>query len=445
MKKSDLHIFNIKSALLLSLWFFTSFSLSAQSEKVRTIEKTFDGKTALWASHKYGDLILRKSSGSQTKVVLTLKASGKDEGETQKFLEKFEMTTTEAADNKLDVQTSNCIKSWNQINNRSTIKLKDGDTFHGIKSFDMQLEIFVPELRYATLENAYDATIVESGTSKVLEIKQHDGSIDAPGNYDQLKLDAKYAKGTVGSFAQCDAKLYDCSLKFGDGGNMSMDAKYSKIQIGSVQALSLVSFDGNYKIGAVSGVLKIEDKYSEFEFSGNIGNAELTLFDAKVQAGNAADIHVSDSKYSKYNFGEINTIHFDNSFENDVKMAKAGTISAGSSKYSEYLADGLWKEIKIAESFEDDIVIKNVGGTFGGLSLENAKYTTVVLPVPAAVKYELDTEMQYGKLAYPESSMDVSKYIEKNDNITVKAKSKGAGADVPKVRVKGYETKLNLN
>lgn len=445
MKKNDLRIYSIKTLLLLTISFFTASGLAAQSEKVRTIEKTFEGKTALWASHKYGDLLLKKSNSSQTKVVLTLKAKGKDEGETQKFLEKFEISANEAADNKLDVQTSNCIKTWNQIGRKSTIKLKDGDTFHGIESFSMQLEIFVPELRYATLENAYESTIVESGTAKVLEIKQYEGSIDAPGNYEQLKLDVKYAKGSLGNFIQCDAHLYDATLKFGDGGNMNMDAKYSKIQIGSTQVLAMVSFDGNYKIGPNSNTLKIEDKYSEFEFAGNIGNAELTMFDSKMQAGNATDIRINDSKYSRYQFGEINSIHFDASFENDVKLVKAGSITAGSSKYSEYMADGLWKEIKFTESFEDEIVVRNVGGTFSGLSIDNAKYSTVTLPVPGAVKYELDAEMQYGKLNYPAGSMDVSYYKEVNDNIAVKAKTKGSGSDVPKIRVKGFETKLNLN
>lgn len=445
MKKNDLRTIATKITSLLLAIVFSTAMLPAQSEKVRTIEKTYDGKTALWVMHRNGDLVIKKSDNSQTKVVLTLKANGKDDKETQEFLDKFDLSVTEAADNKLDVQTNSCIKNWNIIGNRSTIKLSDGSTFHGIKSFNMRLELYVPELRYATLDNTYEDIIVESGTAKILEIKQFEGTIDAQGNYDQLKLDIKYVKGTLGNFNQCDAQLYNAGLTFGNGGNMNIDAKYSKIQVGTTQSLSIVSFDGSFNAGAVSNTLKVNDKYSKFEFSGNLANAEFTLFNSKVQAGNATDIRVRDSKYSKYQFGEINSIHFDASFENDVKMAKVGSISAGSSKYSEYVADGLWKEIKFTESFEDDIVVRNVGATFSGLSIDNAKYTTVTLPVPAAVKYEVDVEMQYGKLNYPESSMDVTFYREKNESFAVKAKSKGAGADVPKIRVKGFETKLNLN
>ncbi|MEN9415814.1 MAG: hypothetical protein RLZ62_2118 [Bacteroidota bacterium] len=36
----------------------------AQIEKKRTVEKVFDGKTALWASHRYGELFLRRSNST---------------------------------------------------------------------------------------------------------------------------------------------------------------------------------------------------------------------------------------------------------------------------------------------------------------------------------------------------------------------------------------------
>ena len=47
---------------LLSAFFFSP--AEAQIEKKRTVEKVFDGKTALWASHRYGELFLRRSNST---------------------------------------------------------------------------------------------------------------------------------------------------------------------------------------------------------------------------------------------------------------------------------------------------------------------------------------------------------------------------------------------
>ncbi len=444
MKKNDTLRSTSKWLLLPALLLWCASALVAQTEKNRTVEKVFDGKTALWASHRYGDLVLKKGTGTQIKAVLTITASSKDEENLQQFLNRFDLQASDAPDNKVDIKTSDIICSWKTVTGgRSTIKFNDGQSFSGIHKFKMTLEIYVPKLRYATLENKYADIKAEEGTATTVEIKLFDGSVDAPGSFENLTLDMKYGKGSVGNFSNCTGQIYDFNLTMGNGGSLTLDSKYSGLKIGNLQALKLVCFDDDYKIGGVSGPTEIRDKYSEFRFGGDLGNASLTLYDSKLEAKNAGDVRVTDSKYTEFVFQEINSLHFGASFDDAVRLAKVGTLSANESKYTEYAAEGLWKSLNFPSSFDDDIKVRTVGGTFEGLTFEG-KYTDITLPIPASVKYEISAHLRYGKLAFPESAMETTVYKEKNDEITLQAKVKGAAAGAPKVSIKSFDGAIKL-
>lgn len=443
MKKNDTP--NGKSKwLLLSVLFVCSMpALQAQTEKNRSIEKVFDGKTALWASHRYGDLVLKKGSGSQIKAVLTVTASSKNEEDLQQFLNRFDLTASEAPDNKVDVKTDAIIQNWKTVNGRTTIKFSDGKSFSGIQNFKMTLEISAPRLRYATLENKYAAIKAEEGTATDLEIKLYDGEVYLPGSFENLSLDIKYGKGAIGNFKNCKADLYDTDLSLGNGGALTINTKYSGLKVGNLQALTLDCFDDDFKIGGVNGPTQIEDKYSEFVFAGDLGNATLHLYDSKIEAKNAGDIRVTDSKYTEFAFREINSLHFDASYDDKVEMAKVGALSADDSKYTEYTADGLWKSLNFLSSYDDAIKVRNVGGTFEGLVFDG-KYTELTVPIPASVKYEISAYLRQCRIVYPESTMESTYYKEKNEEITVQAKSKGAAAGAPKVEIKSYDGEVRL-
>jgi hypothetical protein len=435
---------NYKWYFLPVLLLWSAGALFAQTEKKRTIEKIFDGKTALWAEHQYGDLILKRGTGGQIKAVLTITGASKNEAELTQFLDEFELLGTEAPDNKVDIKTSGQIKNWKTLNGRSTIKFCDGQSYSGIQKFNMTLEIFVPKLRYATLENKYAAIKAEDGTAENLEIKLYDGAITAPGNFENLSLDIKYSKGTIGNYTNCNAQMYDSDVRMGNGGNLKMDSKYSGLKIGVQQSLTLVCFDDDYQVEGVKGPTDINDKYSEFTFLGDLGNARFTLYDSKIEAKNGASLQISDSKYTEYNLQEFTSIHFDASFDDAVQIAKVGTLSASSSKYTEYAIGGLWKSINFPSSFDDAIKIGTVGSTFEGMVFDG-KYTDVTVPIPGAVKYEIDASLKYGKLLFPESIMESAYYKEKNDETTLQAKVKGAVAGAPKVVIKSFDGVIKLD
>ena len=428
--------------LLLAFLVFGAQTLFAQTQKNRVIEKVFEGKTALWAGHRYGNIVLKKGAGTQIKAVLTISASSKNEAELEQFLNHFELNASEAPDNKVDIKTAEIINCWNTVNGRSTISFRDGQSFSGIHKFDMTLEIYVPKLRYATLENKYAGVKAEEGTAGNLEIILFDGAVDAPGNFENLTIDIKYSKGVIGNFNNCNAQFYDSDVSLGNGGALTVASKYSGLNIGKQQSLQLECFDDNYKIGGVSGATKIADKYSEFTFLGNIGEADFSLYDSKVEGKNGGNVAV-DSKYSKIGFQELNSLQFRSAFDDAVMLQKVGVLAAVDSKYTEYKIAGLWKGIHFTASYDDDIKVETVGSTFDALMFDG-KYTDLTLPIPPSLKYEMDASIKYGKLIYPSSNMESSNYKEKNEETAFQAKTKGASAGAPKFVVKSYDGVIRL-
>ena len=435
-----------KSLLFLAL-IFSFVNISAQTEKTRTIEKTFSGKTALWASHRYGDIIMKKGSGNQIKAILKLKASGNDTNELEKFLNEFELNASESADNKVDIQTGNYIESWNTVKViatvKSTIKLKNGKTYNGISKFDMTLELYVPKLRYATLENKYNKIRVEEGTSDILLINLYDGELEAPGTYSKLNMDMKYSEAEVGNFTSSESKLYDCDIVMGNGQSLTLESKYSEIKAGSVQNITLDSYDDKFTFADAKENVKIKDKYSEFTFNGEVGDIMLDLYDSQVVAGNAGNIKIAGSKYTEYTFQDTKSIEINSSYDDAIKVAKTASLSVNESKYTEYEIGSLSKVLKI-KSYDDEIRVRNVGGEFEEFTFDG-KYTDVTLPIPSSVKYEIEAYLKYGKLYFPEKELEAGVYKEKNSEVNIQGKLKGAGGNAPKVKINSYDGTIRLN
>ncbi len=444
MKKNDWLTCAVKGATLLLMCLITQQNAYAQTDNKRVIEKTFEGKTALWVSHSYGTVAVKKSGGTQTKVLMTISASGKDAANLQAFYNKFELHCTEGADNKLDIDTRSNICLSETMNGRSKISFRDGSVVSDIHNVKIDIEIQTPTLRYATIENKYNTIQTESDIAAVLEIILYDGKIDMPGNYNQLKLDVKYSDGRIGNFKSCEAALYDSDLVFGDGGAFEVDSRYSGITLGNLKTCKLTTYDDNYTLGSVSGDVHIEDKYSEFRFKGNIGNAQLELLDSEFSAGNADQVQITETKYTTLQLREVNVMHIATSMDDEIRLQKVGKLSIDATKYTEYQIGGLWKGLYVAASLDDEITVGVVGGTFEGMTF-TGKYTEVRFPLPSAIQYELEVTGKYSEITYNEDEFETSVYKEKSDEISIRARSKGAVANLPRVVINTYDGDVRLN
>ncbi len=423
-------------------------NIQAQTEQTRTIEKSFPGRTALWAAHRYGDIVMKKGSGDQIKVVLKIRAAGNDADELKQFLNEFELKSSEAADNKIDIKTSDFIESWNQTKvigvMRSTIKLRNGKTFDGITKFDMRLELYVPKLRYATLENKYDGIRVEEGTTNILIVKLYDGELNVAGNYEKLNLEMKYSEGIAGDFNTSEMELYDSDLRIGDGNILNMKSKYSDVEIGTLQELTLESYDDNYEISGILGSARITDKYSEFTLRKIGGEMEFNFYDSEVEfTGDANVVTISESKYTEFDFLDVETLRINRSYDDKFEMNKVGTVEIGESKYTEYEIATLLKRLTI-NSHDDEVDVRYVDAGFEEFTFEG-KYTDVELPIPTSVKYEIDAYAKYGKIDFPENQLEAGIFKEKNSELTVQGKLKGAGPDAPKVTINAHDCNIDLD
>ena len=113
------------------------------------------------------------------------------------------------------------------------------------------------------------------------------------------------------------------------------------------------------------------------------------------------------------------------------------------SKYTEFEITNLSGQVSLLDSHDDKLDVSEVATSFKGLKL-NGKYTKVNMDIPSSVKYEIDAEMKYGGIEYPESAFESQYYKEKDSILSVRGKIKGAGADAPKIEVRGHDCKVNL-
>lgn len=113
------------------------------------------------------------------------------------------------------------------------------------------------------------------------------------------------------------------------------------------------------------------------------------------------------------------------------------------SKYTEFEIGSLSGQVSLLDSHDDKLDVREVKAAFKGLKMDG-KYTKINMDIPTSVKYEIDAEMKYGGIEYPESAFESTYYKEKDSMLSVRGKIKGAGADAPKIEVRGHDCKVDL-
>ena len=230
----------------------------------------------------------------------------------------------------------------------------------------------------------------------------------------------------------------------------------------------------------MKGRLEIRDKYSEMEV-GNFGEAILEVHDGDFDAKKGGNLSITNTKYSKYRIAEVANLVIEGSHDDKFEISKVTDFEVDITKYTEFEIDNLSGKFKVRDSHDDKFVVgslkdlmvnqskytefeishlsgqvnlldshddkldvREVGASFKGLKL-NGKYTKVNMDIPSSVKYEIDAEMKYGGIEYPESAFESNYYKEKDSILAIRGKIKGAGANAPKIEVRGHDCKVDLN
>ncbi len=430
---------NASKFMFFTICFLLVSQLSnAQSiEDSKTIEKEFSGKTIVALNHSYGPVKVHRSTSNSVRIVARMAVKGTDQGDINKVLAQF-VVDVEEFNSRLDIKSKLNITNWSSNNRRIKIKFKDGTKVSKIKDIKVYVDLYIPKLEELVVKNKYDNIYIDDIDSN-LEVELYTGELELGNVKGNVALKFKYSKAKLGTIVDGDFDLYDSKINLKAARNLKLRSKYSDGFIGPTQNLELRTYDDDYEIDNINNELLIEDKYSEFDFR-SFASAKMDVYDADIKMMNTKSLIVN-SKYSEFKIDAVDYLDFSKSYDDDWTIGELGEME-GESKYTVFKIKACRKGINI-ETYDDDIKVRKVLPSFGHLKM-SGKYTELEFPIPDEVVYQLDAQLQHGKLQFPESRFDVQIYKEKSSTTEVKGKTRGAVECSPKVEMDVYDCKVDL-
>lgn len=467
--------------LCVGLMLLTSLTLSAQIEKSKTVEKTFDvgAKGTVKVDHRYGLLKVTESNDGKVHLTSRMRVEGNDQGGVELALGQFETNINEMG-NTVTIETELSIKNWNSTNGKIRLQFKNGAKAKGLKKLVVEMLLAVPDLEQLELKNKYEDIIIDHDFKGNLEVEVYDGDLKAKNVSGEVELEVKYGKAFFEDIQDGDLTLYDAEMEIERAKDLKVSSKYSEYTIGDSESLKIKAYDDKMELGNVKGDFELSDKYSEIEM-GSFGSGRIAMHDGDLVAAKGGNLTIEGSKYSKFRFEEVKKITIDNSHDDKFEIRNAegvninrtkytafefgslnGNLGVNSShddkfvvgsvtdlmvnetKYTEYEIGTLSGKVGLFDSHDDQLNVRTVEDSFGGLKL-GGKYTKVKMDIPSSVKYTLEAEMTYGGIEYNESNFESNYYKEKGSVLQVRGQVKGAGADAPKIEVVGHDCKVDLN
>jgi len=429
--------------------------------------------------HRYALLKVTQSTDGKVHLNARMRIEGTNEDAIQSALAQFDIDINEFG-NQVTIQTDLNIKNWNTRNGRTNLTFNNGVKVKGLKKLTIEMLLAIPDLKEVALKNKYEDIIIDHDFKGDADIEIYDGDFRAKNIVGELELNVKYGKAMMEDIGDADITLYDGEMEMENGKALKVSSKYSEYTIEDTESLEISAYDDKFELGNIKGRLEIRDKYSEIKI-GNFGEAELDIYDADLDGKKGGKLTIQDSKYSKYRFGELASLDIDESYDDEfilknmkeviINRTKYTEFSIGQltgdlnvtsshddkftvdaltnliineSKYTEFEVGRLSGQVELLDSHDDKLDVRTVENNFKGLKMDG-KYTKVYMDIPTAIKYEIDVDMTYGGIEYPESAFENQYYKEKGDVLAVKGKMIGAGADAPKVEVTGHDCRVELN
>ena len=427
--------------LMISLLLLTLPLLGfSQVKKEKILEESFENKEILSIEHRKGPLLIKRSTDNLVHVKSKLIVEAEDPNAAQVVFEKVEIDYRQSG-HSLSIETNTNIKNWRIVSfpKKNKLAFKDGTTVKGVKKLSIEMTVYVPtQVKSIDISNKYESVDLEEVTAKTI-VNLYSGTLTASQPLGDLDLKLKYCKVYLKDIGNGTLDLYDSKMEAGQAGDLTIHSKYSKVELGQVNSLKLKAYDDKYEIKAVNGQLNLTDKYSDFDIK-TIKNAELNLYDSDFRSEQGGDLRIK-SKYTKFYLGKVKDMVFIDSHDDDIQAEEVENFTS-QSKYSKYNFNVLNGGIDL-DSHDDDLNIsKSVKGV-GEVNIK-AKYTNIDLPIMENHPHRLEAQLKYGKLDYNEKSFETHIYREKDSEVEIKAKMKGANDSSPLIKIEAYDCKIKL-
>ncbi len=418
------------------------FNLSAQIEKVKTIDKSFAVQKGalIQISHQKGDLYVKKSMTNKVEARLYVSVTGNREADAVALLDMIDIENNGNSKSRLELSTKTNAVNWSKINGVSTVEIKGGSKLRGIEEMQVDMEVSVPEGVSLRLMNKYNN--ISLGEIKAdVEIKNYNGNVETQDIDGDLKLDLKYGNATLGSVKDGDLEIYESKLVMGNCNSLKLNSKYSRHTFSKIKDADIESYEGNFEISDVQGDLVVEDKYSVWTI-GFAKSVKTKSYDTEWTIGAVEDLLVR-SKESEFSIGSAEEVDCEKTYQDEIKIGTLGTFKCASSKYFDAEIGLLKKGFYLLQDYNGDIEINKVASTFEGAEI-SGKNCDVELPLEG-LKYQLEVDAKNADISLEEDDLEAGFISEKNNQLQIKGKMNNANERSPKVIITGYNIDVDLD
>lgn len=371
------------------------------------------------------DLVINTTNENVISIKTEIKVNGKSKEDVEMVFDAIKNLEFELHGNTFEIDTR-FYKNMMNIGFKSTMTLLNGEKVN-IKDFEVQHEINIPKSSSLDFENKYGDVDMGDFEGKanfdLYSTTIHGGDIGS-----NSKMAMKYSKIFMGNLKDVEFDLYDTDVVFENCGDINIESKYSKVEGKKAGSLVVDSYDDKFKISAISNA-KIDAKYSDFEFSSDLGTAELDFYDSNFSAGNANKCSYS-GKYSELIFKDVKEVNIPESYDDKFSFGKTKEIKVTESKYSDYYinqADAFY-----LVGYDDNITIEGLAGEFNGPVNVDGKY--IKLNIDSENKpFQLHFNIKYPKIDIPDD-VQIIKQIEKSSTLELVGNNSGG-----EIIVTGYD------
>jgi len=323
-------------------------------------------------------------------------------------------------------------------NNSIRIKLKNGETIKLIE-FNISANLQIPKSSHLDLTSKYSK--IQMDDIRMLDLDSYDDDIFGANVSGETAISAKYTDFEFDTFGKVEFDLYDCNIKAKKAGDMDLDSKYSDIQIENIGDLNIESYDDNF-IFKSTGAVKLNTKYSDFK-SEISGNMILNIYDSNFDIEKIGNLDISESKYSEYKIEEAGIVRIATSYDDNFLIDNLVSVKVDNTKYSDFVHQKADAFFELSESYDDNIKIHDTSPAFKHLEVEG-KYGDILLETADGLPLKIDWNTKYGKIDLDEDDFKTTIKIKENSNIEYRGVRGKETENMPYVKVRGHNMKMNV-
>ena len=413
----------------------------AQTDKTRRFEKHFQisAKGNLKLDCYNGDLTIHTTNDDEVILTGNLQIRGGDEDDRRQLIEAFQSIDANQSGNALKIDTRFYKKINSGILNNKKITLKNGNKVK-VGDFNFNYLLNMPQSMALDLNSKYNKVKAHHLKGK-LKMVLHNSELDINSVEDDYNIRLAYSSGKINTMGDGSLELYDSEMEIRSTDDLNLSSKYSELDLRMGNNIKLESYDDELNFKHINS-LEGEARYSELHFGDNLARCNLTLYDSDLEAGNINTFEL-EAKYSDVKTGRLSDFFASKLYDNEIDIQRTEDFRCLESKYDQIQLGSVSKNIEMPSVYDTDFKVNTIYPSLKSFT-GDFKYSTVKLDLPDDLKYNIDFDIQHGKVEFDKDAVKGKIYDVENNNWQEFKGSPTEGEATCEIKFTGYDSDFSF-